>query len=175
MRLNLGSADRALDGFVSVDLDAGDVRHDLRAMPWPFEDGSAEVILASHVIEHLTRDEGAAFLAECARVLAPGGVLALACPDLDRFIDAWRTGDFRPLGGYRWINLNTFMGGGLEEPRAAWRHQTMYCWASLAWACQVAGLTPRRVTFDGSAAGDVHTPQYAAISLYVDAVKGMGA
>jgi SAM-dependent methyltransferase len=172
MRLNLGAADVRIDGWTSVDLGAADIAHDLSVFPWPFADGSAEAILASHVLEHLTLADARRFLAECARVLRPGGTLSIAVPDMDRFIEAWRTGDFSPLAGYRWQSLNTFMGGGREEPRAAWRHQHMWNWSALAWELQRVGLVPERVTFDTAAAGDVHTPQYRAISLYVDGHKG---
>jgi SAM-dependent methyltransferase len=42
------------------------------------EDGSADVVLAISVLEHLDDDLGA--LRECRRVLAPGGVLAVNVP-----------------------------------------------------------------------------------------------
>ncbi len=45
----------------------------------PFAAGSFDVVLSFQVIEHLERR--AAYLAEAARVLAPGGVLLLATPD----------------------------------------------------------------------------------------------
>ena len=172
MRLNLGAGDWRPDGWVTVDVEDADVRHDLAVTPWPFADGAADAILASHILEHVTRDQAARFLAECARVLAPGGVLAIAVPDMDRFIDARLAGDDTPLDGYVWTNLNWLLGGGPMESRAHWRHQYMWCWGSLAWACQVAGLAPRRATFDDSAAP--HQPAYRAISLYVDATKGGG-
>lgn len=164
MRLNLGSGAWNPPGFTSVDLEGGDVRHDLRVFPWPFPDGAAEEILASHILEHLTRADGARFLAECARILRPGGVLRLAVPDMDRFIDCHLSGDFGPLGGYPLVDLNVLMGGGWAEPRPHWRHAYMYSWGSLAWACARAGLVPERRSF-----GPPHTPEYQHISLYVDA------
>jgi SAM-dependent methyltransferase len=53
---------------------------DACAIPEP--DGSAEVIYASHMFEHLDRHDAAAFLSEARRVLRPGGVLRLAVPDI---------------------------------------------------------------------------------------------
>lgn len=44
-------------------------------MRFPAEDGSFSLVLASSVFTHLTEAEGAFYLAECARVLRPGGVL----------------------------------------------------------------------------------------------------
>jgi SAM-dependent methyltransferase len=46
----------------------------------PFADESLDVILASEVIEHLSKDK--LFLGEAMRALAPGGVLLLTTPNL---------------------------------------------------------------------------------------------
>ena len=48
----------------------------------PHASGTVDVVYSSHMIEHLDRREAARFLAECLRVLKPGGVLRLAAPDL---------------------------------------------------------------------------------------------
>jgi SAM-dependent methyltransferase len=48
----------------------------------PHEAATVDVIYSSHMIEHLDRAEAAGFLAECRRVLKPGGMLRLAAPDL---------------------------------------------------------------------------------------------
>lgn len=58
-----------------------DLEVDIRK-PLPFAIGSASVILAEHVIEHVSFKEGLAFLRECWRVLEPGGTLRLAFPDI---------------------------------------------------------------------------------------------
>ncbi len=48
----------------------------------PHASGTVDVVYSSHMIEHLDRREAVGFLAECLRVLKPGGVLRLAAPDL---------------------------------------------------------------------------------------------
>jgi SAM-dependent methyltransferase len=48
-----------------------------------FPDASFELVHASHLIEHL--NDPAAFLGEAARLLAPGGLLALTTPNVDGF------------------------------------------------------------------------------------------
>jgi len=48
----------------------------------PHASGTVDVVYSSHMIEHLDRREATSFLAECLRVLKPGGVLRLAAPDL---------------------------------------------------------------------------------------------
>lgn len=45
---------------------------------FPYEDNRFDVVLASHVIEHLP--EPAKAICECARVVKPGGVLLIATP-----------------------------------------------------------------------------------------------
>lgn len=171
MRLNLGAGPVRLSGFTAVDLDTGDERVNLAVTPWPWATRSVEGVLASHILEHFPREGAVSFLAECARILKPGGVLALAVPDLDKFVDCWTAGDFAPLGGYAHINLNWLMGGGPGEPNPAQRHRSVWSWWSLRAALEDVGLKAVRVEFGGSALGAVHTREYRAISLYVDAFK----
>jgi SAM-dependent methyltransferase len=48
------------------------------ALALPFADGAFDVVIASEIFEHLPEDEGA--MREVARVLRPGGTLALSVP-----------------------------------------------------------------------------------------------
>ena len=70
--------------YVSVDLDPSSiasVRADITAIPFP--DGSFDIVLCSHVLEHVLDDGGA--MSELHRVLRPGGVLYSLHPvDEDR-------------------------------------------------------------------------------------------
>jgi predicted SAM-dependent methyltransferase len=61
---------------------ARDIRHADAARRIPHRDGSVDALYASHMLEHLDRAEARCFLAECRRVLRPGGILRLAVPDL---------------------------------------------------------------------------------------------
>jgi SAM-dependent methyltransferase len=64
--------------YLTVDLVGGgvDLRADLCRLP--FADGSFDVVLASHVLEHV-RDDRAA-IAEIWRILRPGGIAVLPVP-----------------------------------------------------------------------------------------------
>ena len=46
----------------------------------PFEDGSADAVLAGEILEHIVDTEG--FLREIVRVLAPGGAAVLSTPNI---------------------------------------------------------------------------------------------
>ena len=50
----------------------------------PYTNGSVDVIYASHVLEHLYRDDALRLLNECKRVLKPDGIIRLVLPDLKK-------------------------------------------------------------------------------------------
>jgi predicted SAM-dependent methyltransferase len=58
------------------------IRHADAARRIPHADGTIDAIYSSHMLEHLDRAEARSFLAECRRVLKPGGILRLVVPDL---------------------------------------------------------------------------------------------
>ena len=49
----------------------------------PLKDGSVGLVYSSHFLEHVPRSSVPAILAECYRVLKPGGVIRLVLPDLE--------------------------------------------------------------------------------------------
>ncbi len=55
----------------------------------PFGDATFDAVYHCHFLEHLPRPEAAKFLAECYRVLAPGGILRVAVPDLEAIVDSY--------------------------------------------------------------------------------------
>lgn len=71
------------------------VVHDIRK-PLPFPDGAADAVYASHVLEHLYREEGRQLIRESYRVLAPGGIIRVIVPDLHAIVREYM-GD-RPFG-----------------------------------------------------------------------------
>src|SRR3990172_2432495 len=74
-----------------------------------FPGGAFQVIIAKHVVEHLPHPERA--VAEMARVLAPGGLLILATPNLDS--------PMRARKGERWIGYKDPTHVSLKPP-AEW-------------------------------------------------------
>lgn len=79
--LNLGCGADWRPGLINVDLFESptvDVVHNLDVGPWPWDDCSVTNILARHVFEHVA--DPVLFMAECWRVLAPGGLLRIDTP-----------------------------------------------------------------------------------------------
>lgn len=77
----LGLIDRHALAFVAF-CRSHRIRHADAARRIPHASGTVDAIYASHMLEHLDRVEARSFLAECRRVLKPGGILRLAVPDL---------------------------------------------------------------------------------------------
>lgn len=82
-KLNLGSGNNRIDGFISVDLydDEADVRADICELP--YEDESVSNIVSYQVIEHVPYHKSQAMFEEMYRVLAYGGTAILETNDFD--------------------------------------------------------------------------------------------
>ena len=65
-------------GYETADLQAKDVTHTVDMQRLPFEDGSYDLVFASHVLEHIPNDREA--IREVLRILVPGGVAILPVP-----------------------------------------------------------------------------------------------
>ena len=55
--------------------------HDLRHIPYPYGDNSADKIYLGDVIEHMTKFDAPKVLKEIHRILKPGGQFEITCPD----------------------------------------------------------------------------------------------
>jgi len=82
-RLQLGAKTSPQEGFTLHGLEpastASDLTHDLHQRPWPWSDGSFHEILALDLFDSDSLDADAS-LAECARILAPGGAMKFRLP-----------------------------------------------------------------------------------------------
>ena len=93
IRLDIGCGASKQPGFVGIDvrdLPGVDIVHDLNVHPWPIDDDSVLVAMASHLVEHIppvvldaqgrTRFLFVEFMNEVWRIMKPGGEFMIACP-----------------------------------------------------------------------------------------------
>jgi len=114
--INLGSGASPYPQFINVDINLArrpdmwlDVRHGM-----PFAAGTVDAIYTRHVLEHFYHDELTRVLAECHRILRPGGGIRILVPSLELACRAYLDGDdsvlmtfphpYRSRGG-RTVNL----------------------------------------------------------------------
>ncbi|NLG66040.1 MAG: class I SAM-dependent methyltransferase [Actinobacteria bacterium] len=83
--LNLGAGNKPVENAINHDLRLDPARPwvtvawDLNDLPWPWEDNSFDLIVACAVLEHL-RINLLESVAECWRILRPGGILHVKLP-----------------------------------------------------------------------------------------------
>ena len=153
--VNFGSGPHKLPGFVNVDLDAAsrpDVVADL-ARPLPFRDASVDAIFSEDCVAYIEREALVRFLAECRRILRPGGAMRVLTPDLERLARLYLDDPGRLMRFW-----NTAVGVPLPHGTAAdvvnlgmklagcW----MYDFASFARVASDAGLDAQRVAYGES-------------------------
>lgn len=98
------------------------------ADPFPLPDGSGRFIYNEHLLEHLSVEQGVAYLRECRRLLLPGGILRVAMPSLESAIQHYQAGTWREQA---WLQLpeNEFIQTRAEMLNIffrSWGHQWVY-------------------------------------------------
>jgi SAM-dependent methyltransferase len=88
VRLMIGAGPTAHPGWIATDLTPTrpDVIFLNAGEPFPFVTGSVDRIHTEHMIEHVDFPTGQFMLAECGRVLKPGGRIRVATPDYDTMV-----------------------------------------------------------------------------------------
>ncbi len=84
--INLGSGHWKLPGWINVDMDQAsrpDVCADL-SVALPFRDACADYMHTEDFIDQLDLEHARRFLAECHRILRPGGVIRILTPDVEQ-------------------------------------------------------------------------------------------
>lgn len=98
--VNIGCGSNGLPGWVNIDCYPApgvSLVRDCRTR-LPLASASARGIFTEHFLEHLDYyDEAPKFLAECRRILQPGGSLRIIVPDGAKYLEAYSTGDLATL------------------------------------------------------------------------------
>lgn len=145
----------------------------------PLSSNSVSVLYSSHMLEHLDRKEARQFLAEALRVLASGGIIRLALPDLEKIINTYnrnKDADQFLLDSHMCIANETTLFNKLIKALFGSRHHLwMYDGASLSKLLASIGFTG--VSLMNS--GETHIQDYEPLNLserdeesfYIEAYK----
>lgn len=158
LKINAGSFTVMIKGFINIDkldlhayakehgflFDQVDVRYGL-----PYPDGSTELLNASHLIEHLNRDEATYFLKECRRILKPDGKLRIGTPDLNKLIEAYTQGDMERFNEHQ---PDEYRDSPSQADRF-WRiltpdHKTIYDYEALKQLLEETGFKPKKARYN---------------------------
>lgn len=188
-KLHLGCGPRVEPGWLNADKFHRDADIWLNAYrPLPFADATFSIVFAEHMIEHLRIDKVGFFLGEVRRVLKPGGLFRVSCPDLGLFIERYTAGDdgfFAPILSHfegklaktkdpRYWIVRT-KGGALMSRAYFHHHRWMYDFGTLGACLQEVGFSRVvRQTFRQSLVAEaaaLDNPEREFESLYVDAVR----
>jgi SAM-dependent methyltransferase len=135
----------------------------------PLADGTVDAVYASHILEHLARDDFHAALHNTWRLLKDGGVFRLIVPDLqwraEVYVRASAAGDSKAGSAF----LRSCCLGIETRPRSLWelmtftfghsKHFWMYDEPAMREALQAAGFRNiRRVEI-----GDAANPMFAKV------------
>jgi len=142
--------------------------------PLPFADDSVDLIFSSHMLEHLTVDDGAVFLRECYRIMKPGATMRLIVPDTDKLAELYVCGDLFELDALLPPQDAALMPSMKLFKFLADGHKTAYNWDSLGPMLNVAGFkNVERKSFrrgHQQILRETHE-SLPELSLYVEAVK----
>jgi len=132
-RINLGSGNDYLDGWINVDIDPNtkvDVVADL-SEKFPFPDLSINEIKASDILEHFTKEDGLVFLHECHRVLRENGKIFIRTHDLNSIYKSFSNDP---------LVLTHFIYGDTSETGIFGAHKYAYTEESLRFTLKKVGF-----------------------------------
>jgi SAM-dependent methyltransferase len=194
LRLHIGSGPYVLDGWVNLDVFPAQLSTNVL---WglPFVDGQCRYVFLSHLLEHLFYPTDAmSLLQEIHRILAPGGVVRIAVPDIAQCIQAYQNNDAEFFRGRieHWgegdgqaTRLEHFLSYAGAGPDPAWlfeAHKFGYDTETLTRALQRAGFnTIVESSYMASAHDALRVDEHSQVasarhgdrhySLFIEAVK----
>jgi SAM-dependent methyltransferase len=155
LKVHVGCGGHELPGWINVDNHPAPLAINL---DWglPLPTGSARYVFVAHLLEHLFHPaQSSRLLAEIRRVLAPGGVVRIVVPDIEKYLRAYANGDeafFAERRRHRGLpveltsleTLLPYAGAGATPDALFEQHKFGYDFATLARALEHAGFVDVR-------------------------------
>jgi ADP-heptose:LPS heptosyltransferase len=123
LKLNLGCGSNRLGGWTNHDKDI-DIT---KTLPWG--DASAKFIFIEHCVEHVGHKKAIAFFKEAHRALAPGGILRVCVPSLEKIRESNDDSYYRFTT--KWQKTGPTKRGAMEAIIFAHGHEMIWCGALL--------------------------------------------
>jgi len=150
-KLHVGCGANVLPGWLNSDYfpESSQILHLDATKPFPFGTKSFAYVFSEHMIEHISYSQGAHMLAECHRILAPGGKIRIATPDIAFLVALYREDKSEVQRKYlRWSadTLSAFIPYDdeifvINNFFKCWGHQFIYSAKLLRDSLEQAGFT----------------------------------
>ncbi len=127
IKLHVGCGGVLMKDWVNADIEGEpDIYLDVTKRS-PFPDESVSLVYSEHLIEHLAVEEGLRCFAEFRRILALGGTVRIATPDLDyvveKYLGDWKNQDWLTWKEYSAIATRAEM---VNVAFRGWGHKYLY-------------------------------------------------
>ncbi len=109
IKVNLGCWKRNFPGWINVDLHDYPHVHFKKSVDdlSVFDDGSVDLLYASHVLEYFSLKQAPGVLQEWNRVLKEGGILKVCVPDFEALVKAYqKSGDVMSIQGSLYATID---------------------------------------------------------------------
>lgn len=187
LMVNIAAGKTGKEGWVNLDLFPAtgiNCLYDSRKS-LPFETGSVKGIFTEHFFEHIDyTEEVPLFLAECLRVLQPGGVIRIIVPDCEKYIRAYAEGSdaLNALRGIKVDGVDPYFPNKYRTAmelfntafRQEYQHKWMYDFENLKDVLELMGFVDVRHSAFGESYLEglaIDSPGRARESLYVEGKK----
>jgi predicted SAM-dependent methyltransferase len=169
-KLQIGAGDNNKPGWLNSDIEP--IRNQIfldATKRFPIPDATIHYIYSEHVIEHIGYEEGLSMLRESYRVLAPGGKVRVATPNLNKFLSLFNEQRTPEMESYivdktawhQWPSTPDPSCYILNQQLREWGHRFVYTPRMLRASLEAAGFQNiRELT-----AGESDDPVFRGIEM----------
>ncbi len=179
VKIQLACGQRPFPDWINIDIvpfkPGAEILLDLRR-PLPLPAGSVDLIYSEDFLEHLDLNDGRRWLADCYRILRPGGILRLLTPNLNLLAQAYLQRDARFLSWYQEKYGTQSHAEILNHGMRSWGHRFIYDDDMLIHELETLGFKPRRQLYNQSdhpalQGLDRPDPQEMGFRMYIDSYR----